>query len=127
MKCYIGGLKNAKFAETKQKRRRFWNGKLLFSAVTVAHLGYHYRVIARAFRPVAISWYNLQKCCAMGKVVPGDCHVAALLAMTVVGATWCHSYHIASKQQFIFLKSTLGIYIFSQMVYDIANRVGVLA
>ena len=74
--------------------------KLLFSAITVTQLGYHYRVIARAFRPVAISWYNLQKCCAMGKVVPGDCHVAALLAMTVVGATWCHSYHIASKQKF---------------------------
>ena len=72
----------------------------IWGSVTVAHLGYHYRVIARAFRPAAISWYNLQKCCAMGKVVPGDCHVAALLAMTVVGATWCHSYHIASKQQF---------------------------
>jgi hypothetical protein len=33
----------------------------------------------------------------------------------------------ACKQQFIFSKRTLGIYIFSQMVYDIANRVGVLA
>ena len=48
------------------------------------HLGYHNHVIARAVRPVAISWYNLQTCCAVSKIVPGDCHVASLLAMTAV-------------------------------------------
>ena len=74
--------------------------KLLFSAITATQLGYHYRVIARAFRPVAISRYNPRKCCVVVKMVPGDCHVASLLAMTVVGATCCHSYHIACKQQF---------------------------
>ena len=91
------------------------------------HLGYLYRVIARAFRPVAISWYNLQRCCAAGEVVPGYCHVASLLAMTEEIRTQFLLFCIIRKQQFIFSKRTLGIYIFSQMVYDIANRVGVLA
>ena len=91
------------------------------------HLGYLYRVIARAFRPVAISWYNLQRCCVAGEVVPGDCHVASLLAMTEEIRTQFLLFCIIRKQQFIFSKRTLGIYIFSQMVYDIANRVGVLA
>ena len=82
----------------------------MFVVVTATHLGYYYRVIARAFRPVAISRYNPRKCCAAVKMVPGDCHVAALLAMTVVGLTWFLLHHIARKQQFIFpiLKKVIG-------------------
>ena len=69
---------------------------MLFSTVTVTHPAYHYRVIARPFRAVAISRYNVSICImldewnkAVGdynkfwyvrirKVVPGDCHVTAL-------------------------------------------------
>ena len=39
---------------------------------------------------VAISWYNLSYCTAFWGIVPEDCHVALLLAMTVVVDTWSH-------------------------------------
>ena len=67
------------------------------------HPGFLYRVIARAFRPVAISWYYLRKCCAVGKIVPGDCHVASLLAMTEGIGTRFILFCIIHKQQFFVL------------------------
>ena len=75
---------------------------------------------------VAISWYHFTHCTALLEIVPGDCHGPKGPRNDTVTVTQVRSRYCA-KQQFIFLKSTLGIYIFSQMVYDIANRVGVLA
>ena len=48
--------------------------------------GLPYYVIARAFRPVAISWYNLSNCYATSDIVSGDSHVGpvGLLGMTMV-------------------------------------------
>ena len=45
---------------------------------------FSYHVIARADRPVAISWYHLSIRCAGTDIAPGDSHVGALplLGMT---------------------------------------------
>ena len=43
-----------------------------------------------ALAGVAISRYDLKYCCALRWIVPGDCHVAALLAMTCFFEGDCH-------------------------------------
>ena len=49
---------------------------------------------------VAISRYNILFCCAFRWVVPGDCHVASLLAMTVLFGTSSEVFCVYRDQHF---------------------------
>ena len=57
-----------------------------------------------ALAGVAISRYDLKYCCALRWIVPGDCHVAALLAMTRKVGSLCRE--IAPQGYFLALRSS---------------------